>query len=165
MGPLARKADLIVKELPDELLVYDLARDEAHCLNRAAALVWRHCDGQTSVPQLARFLNVEEHLPEDEALVWLALDRLGKAHLLQERVALSPGEAGPSRRSLLRRWGIGLLLPLVTSIVAPTPAQAVSCVNSCFSTADCVPCFNELGNCVKACFNGECRAKASTPCP
>jgi hypothetical protein len=32
--PTARKDQLIVKELDDETLVYDLERDEAHCLNQ-----------------------------------------------------------------------------------------------------------------------------------
>ena len=39
--PRARTSELIVKELPDETLVYDLANDKAHCLNHTAALVWK----------------------------------------------------------------------------------------------------------------------------
>ena len=35
--PLARRARIIVKKLRDEVLVYDLDRDKAHCLNRPAA--------------------------------------------------------------------------------------------------------------------------------
>jgi hypothetical protein len=31
--PLARKEGLVIQELPDEVLVYDLDRDRAHCLN------------------------------------------------------------------------------------------------------------------------------------
>ena len=48
MLPHARVNELIVRELPEETLVYDQKHDKAHCLNRAAALVWRHCDGQTT---------------------------------------------------------------------------------------------------------------------
>jgi len=39
--PLARKDQLIVKEVDDEVLVYDLKTDQAHCLNKTAALVWK----------------------------------------------------------------------------------------------------------------------------
>ena len=31
--PVARQKDLIVRELSDEVLVYDLNTDKAHCLN------------------------------------------------------------------------------------------------------------------------------------
>ncbi len=39
--PHGRKDGLVVKELGNETLVYDLERDEAHCLNQTAALVWK----------------------------------------------------------------------------------------------------------------------------
>ena len=51
--PRARQIELHVEELPDETLVYDLERHKARCLNRTAALVWRHCDGQTGVAEVA----------------------------------------------------------------------------------------------------------------
>jgi len=54
MKPRARKDDLLIQDLPEETLVYDVVRHRAHCLNRTAALVWRHCDGKTSVEKLAR---------------------------------------------------------------------------------------------------------------
>src|SRR2546423_15689116 len=47
-APRARDARLVIQELPDELLVYDLERHRAHSLNRTAALVWRHCDWKKS---------------------------------------------------------------------------------------------------------------------
>ena len=52
--PRMREQGLVVDDLPDEVLVYDLDRHQAHCLNRTAALVWRHCDGQTTVKEIAR---------------------------------------------------------------------------------------------------------------
>ena len=59
MLPCRREKDLIVRQLSDETLVYDLKRDKAHCLNPTAAAVWRHCDGRTSVSQLAALLRRE----------------------------------------------------------------------------------------------------------
>ena len=52
--PKKRKEGIIVKELPDEVLVYDLDRDKAHCLNHSAAAVWERCDGRTTVAEIAR---------------------------------------------------------------------------------------------------------------
>ena len=45
MKPQSRRSGLLIRELPDELLVYDQEQHRAHCLNRTAALVFRHADG------------------------------------------------------------------------------------------------------------------------
>src|SRR6266849_515680 len=104
--PHAREAGLLTQELPDELLVYDLERHRAHSLNRTAALVWRHCDGKTSVAEIAGLLNRELSLPADEQVVWMALARLQRARLLQERVTV-PGEGTSySRRVVMRKLGL-----------------------------------------------------------
>ena len=41
--PAAREARLLVRELAEEVLVYDEEGHRAHCLNRTAALVWKSC--------------------------------------------------------------------------------------------------------------------------
>ncbi len=38
--PRSRTEGLVVRQAGEELLVYDLERHRAHCLNRAAAIVW-----------------------------------------------------------------------------------------------------------------------------
>ena len=55
--PRARTDGLVINELTDEVLVYDLKRDKAHCLNAAAASVWKQCDGRTTVAEIARRLS------------------------------------------------------------------------------------------------------------
>ena len=52
-NPKARQNDLVVQEVFDELVIYDLERNQVHSLNPTAALVWQQCDGQTSPAQLA----------------------------------------------------------------------------------------------------------------
>ena len=130
--PRARQDELVVEELQDETLVYDLERHKARCLNRTAALVWRHCDGQTSVAEMAALLEEQLAVPKDEAVVWLALDRLSRADLLTEPVTLPADKAQYSRREVLRTLrrvaGISLLLPVIESIVAPLAAAQGSCV-------------------------------------
>lgn len=160
MLPRAREDRLVVHELPDEVLVYDLTRHRAHCLNRTAAFIWRHCDGQTTVAEMAALLQEELKYPVDEAVVWLALDRLGRAHLLRERVAPPAGAAGPSRREVMRELalvgGLAVLLPVVLSIVAPTAAQAASCVasNGCLGKPNGTPCGPP--QCTNTCVGGIC---------
>ncbi len=63
--PNARREDLVIREMPQELLVYDLGSDKAHCLNRTVAAVWKHCDGKTTVDEAARILTGELELPID----------------------------------------------------------------------------------------------------
>jgi hypothetical protein len=122
--PKARQEQLIVKELPDELLIYDLKRDKAHCLNETAALVWKNCDGHQTVEQLRELMEDNAGSPVPEEMVWLALDQLETFSLLDE-AALKPGQfAGMNRRDMVRRVGMAAIaLPVILSIVAPT-AQA-----------------------------------------
>src|SRR5205823_9239994 len=124
--PSARQDRLVVQELSDEVLVYDLDRHRAHCLNRAAALIWRHCDGSTSVAEMARRLQQESGVLGDEEAVRLGLSRLSKAHLLQERVRHSARDDRATRRALIRRLaaigGVGPVHP-----IASPPAAGPRC--------------------------------------
>ena len=150
-----------MQSLLDEVLVYDLRNHRAHRLNRAAAIVWRHCDGKTNVSQLARILADKLDEPADREVVRYALSRLGRAHLLEGEAQVEKY----SRRDFIHRLKkVGLaasvMLPVVSSIVAPTPAHAMSCIpNSNYSgSADCTPCTNPGGNCAAGwqCCNGSC---------
>jgi hypothetical protein len=128
--PLARKEGLVIQELPDEVLVYDLERDRAHCLNQTAAFVWQHCDGRTSAGEIARSLGKKVNAPVDEKVVWFAIDQLGRNHLMATLPVPPPFVAGLNRREMVRALGIAaaVAVPVVASIVAPTPAQATTCV-------------------------------------
>lgn len=119
--PRARKASLIVKEVDDETLVYDLETDKAHCLNSTAARVWKDCDGQTSVGEIATRLGAEANTAVDENVVWLALDQLEKFKLLDKPVD-KPAVflSNMSRRQVIRALGVAaIVLPVVTTIVVP----------------------------------------------
>ena len=149
--PLARKDALVVKELHDELLVYDLKRDKAHCLNPTAARVWKRCDGKLAVTDMARLLEKELKLPANDEIVWLALQQLDKFHLLQEQTMAATARPGLSRRELMRSIGVSaLLLPAIISITAPPAAQAQSCLateSACTSNTQC---------CSQCCAQGFC---------
>lgn len=130
MEPRARSNNLLVAAVEDEIVIYDKDRDRVHSLNRTASLVWQRCDGLTNVAEMARVLQRELDLPADEGMVWLALDELNRAHLLEEPFTRPPVGTSISRRDILRKVGrasaAALLLPVVSSIVAPTPANAFS---------------------------------------
>lgn len=142
--PRARKEGLIVQILPDEALVYDLDRDLAHCLNQTASLVWNRCDGNSTVRQIARAVSTDLSQPIDEGFVWLALDQLGRNHLLIDGPP-SPPISGMNRREVMRVLAVSAVVavPVVASIVAPMPAQAATgcktAGQSCTSSIECCP--------------------------
>jgi hypothetical protein len=128
MRPRARNDGLLVREVFDELVIYDQEEQRAHSLNSTVAVVWQNCDGHRTVDDLAALLHEELNLPVDQELVWLALRQLERAGLLQGRLNRPPNVEGVSRREVLRRVGsiagATFLLPAIGSIVAPTPAMA-----------------------------------------
>ena len=159
MTPTARTGDLLVRLIGDEALVYDLVRYKAHCLNEPALKVWRHCDGRQTPRQIARVF--AEELGEDasENLVWLALDRLDRAHLLESPLG---GKGRPSRREALAKLAkTGIVLPFVWSIVAPDALSAASgpCVSSCSGRPDGT-CCSSAGAC-QTCGGGMCMGTAN----
>ena len=142
LRPCVRADGIVVHALADEVLVYDLERHKAHCLNHTAALVWKYCDGRTSVTEMVRMLEREVKTSVPEDVVWLALQQLSKARLLAEQLNAPRGGAKVSRREVMRRlgWGAVIALPLVTSIVAPTAVEAASCLSTgaiCSASAQC----------------------------
>ncbi len=133
--PLARADELVVRDMDSEVLVYDLNKDEAITLNPFAAAVWRASDGTSTVAGLTAKLQgqmPDDHVPEDS--VWRALDMLSRCDLLQDRV-VAPVQHG--RRDLVKAMGKGAaLVPFISMIVVPTPAQAASC--ACTAPGDCI---------------------------
>jgi hypothetical protein len=144
-----RREGLIVEDLQKETLVYDPKGDRMHCLNPSAALVFRHCDGKTPVSEVSRRLAKNLGGPEDPRLVQLTVQRLSKSRLLEPSVE-APG-ARLSRREVAKALGLtgaSVLLPLVISVVAPTPASAATCLpfgGCCNVKADCCPGLNCQG--------------------
>jgi len=81
---LARDEELVVQELSDEVLIYDLRQHKAHCLNQTAAFVWNHCDGETSADEIANLMEKEWRTPVNADAVWFAL--FGPANMPAELV-------------------------------------------------------------------------------
>jgi hypothetical protein len=148
MLPAARTDKLTVQELADETLDFDHETGKAHCLNRTAGLVWKHCDGRTSPAELARRLGVPE------AAVELALEQLQRRRLLQVSFEKPREEGGRSRRDALRKLvRAAVLLPAIMTITAPVAlAQASPAANQCAGQPDFTPC-SQGGT---SCCGGNC---------
>ena len=135
--PTARTSGLVVQDVPNEVLVYDLESNKAHCLNQTAALVWRACDGKTSVPEIARLIGSQAGEKVSDDLVWLAIDQLHENGLLGAQIQTK--FAGQSRRDALKKIGMASMvaLPIIASLAAPKSVMAnTSC--SCANAGDCL---------------------------
>ncbi len=136
MNPLARKDSLTVERIQDDTIVYDHTNSAVHCLNRTSTSVWVKCDGRNSVEDIRAKVQEECGGFMDTHALWLALDQLQEARLLDQTAPSAmrpelPGspDASVSRRELLRKAkvaGILVLVPVVTTVAAPTVAQAGS---------------------------------------
>jgi hypothetical protein len=136
--PVARKEGLVIQEMPEEVLVYDLDTNKAHCLNQTAAFVWKSCDGRNSVADITKLVGADSGTAVPEDLVWLAIDQLGEKNLLAHN--LKADFNGSTRREVIKKIGLAAVIgiPLVASLTAPT---SVSASNSCLcpstNVADC----------------------------
>jgi len=137
LTPCARKDGLVVRELSGELLVYDRDRNKAHCLNETAALIWKLCDGQTTVSRMGNLLRDQSTAPVDDQVIWYALDQFARDHLIEERVKRPPDMSRVSRRELIQRIGLAASIPLVVSVLAPTVFAAASCTQACTLPINC----------------------------
>jgi hypothetical protein len=119
--PIIRQEDLVVQDLNNEVLIYDLKRDKAFCLNETAAIVWRACDGSNTVGAIGRQLGSED-------AAWLALNDLRNLKLIEHTITTPSKFKGMSRREVLTKISIGsiLALPMIAALYAPAAAQAGS---------------------------------------
>ena len=150
--PAAREDGLLVEEIGRETVVYDVETKEAHALSPVAAAVFAGSDGRKSFAELAAFAaeRVQEPVTDDE--VWDALVQL------EDRNLLKPPSGGLSRRGFVRTGaGIAISAPLVTSLVMPSIASAVSCSigAACMTDTDC--------GLLKACMNNNCSTCRCVP--
>lgn len=130
--PLARTEGLSLTHLGEELMLYDEQSHKAHSLNATASWVWQHCDGQTSIAELAEGLHRERGLPRSEEIVRLALDQLARRGLLQNQSAPVPTPVG--RRDTLKALAIAVAsLPLVVTMASRPARAAASVITPCLS--------------------------------
>ena len=129
MNPLARKSHVFAEKLPEEIIVYDKASQNVHCLSKTAAAVWESCDGTKTVDDLAHSVASKLGAPVDRELVLLALEELEKANLLEPGSGVVADSGSTSRRQ-----AVGKLVltgtALIASIVASAPAAHVSFILS-----------------------------------
>jgi hypothetical protein len=143
--PRALRDGVLTTDLGDELVVYDSKQHRGHCLNRSAAVVYRSLDGQASMGDVVARLREELDGPADEDTVWMALEGLDEAQLLDGPLD-RPASRDVSRRSMLGRLGAtAALVPAILSVTAP-PAHAQVSATAC-APPDTCQTFSCVGGC------------------
>ena len=136
-NPKARTENLVIQQVADETLVYDLTTNKANCLNETAGFVWNRCTGGRSINEIAKAVEARFGHAVDEDFVRLALKQLENESLLTES-GLS-GVVMANRREAIKRIGLAsaIAIPIVSSLVAPSKALgSVSC--ACISPGNCI---------------------------
>ncbi len=138
--PKARKNDIVIQKLEDETLVYDTNENKAFCLNETSALVWSLCDGKRTALNISDEMSRRFKTHVTEEFVGLALDQFSKDNLLEN--SEQAYFIGISRREMIRKVGATsvVTLPIVSSLVAPEAASAMSCASlnsSCSGSSEC----------------------------
>ena len=152
-NPVARTTGLVIQDVPDEVLVYDMETNKAHCLNKTAAMVWKSCNGTRSVAQIAEYVGSQSGEKVADDLVWLAIDQLSDNDLLEKPVKAE--FKGISRRDVIKRIGLTSMvaLPIIASLVAPPTALAVG---SCACPGGLINCTTNPPCPTTACSAGFC---------
>lgn len=124
MHPRARIAGITVIERDGGLLIHDTERHVEHHLHPLTAFVWKHADGQSTVPEITA--RVRAVLGDDvtEPHVWAAIDVLTGARLLEGRVAPPAGVERFNRRDLLRQVAVGTVAAAAVGAVMVPEASA-----------------------------------------
>jgi len=156
--PKANTENLVVQNSGLETLIYDLLSNKAFCLNQTSSAVWQLCDGDRPISQISSEMSKRLKTPVSEDLIWLAIDQLGKNDLIENAPDFAPKTGDLPRREAIRKIGFSSLiaLPIISSLVAPTAAQAQSClpisnlnpggISACSSNSEC---------CSGHCMDGE----------
>lgn len=129
MKPLARTDRLIKQEVEQDTLVYDPADDTACCLNSLASLVWRNCDGNHTVEEIAHVVGADVELPfgvEPADAVREVLDELRAHNLLAEPGIFDKWAETVARRDVVKLLATLPLFPAIQSITAPISKSSAS---------------------------------------
>lgn len=166
-NPKSRNQNLVVQEIDNEIMIYDLNDDKVYGLNETSAIIWGMCDGTRTIAEISRQMSEKLNTPVSEDYVWLALRDLQKENLLTDEFEIENKFAGMSRRQIIRKIGFASMvaLPVVFSLVAPTAVTAASgpvCMN-CTRTWQGSSCSSPTGCMTTVCLTpGGCMAGSTT---
>jgi hypothetical protein len=127
--PRVRQIDLLSEELQGERVVYDNSNNKVHRMNATMSWLWNRCDGSRTIDDLISAMQSDTGHGDARDLIIEGLHQLADANLL-EPGSVDLNTLGSARNMVSRRVavaaGVSIAVPILTSILAPTPASAKS---------------------------------------
>lgn len=153
--PRSRQENLVLQELDNEIIIYDLNDNRAFCLNETSAAVWQICNGERDLTEITRLANKRLNDKINEDLVWFAIEQLKKENLVSGEIESPQQFIGKSRREVIKKIGFGTMvaIPIVASLIAPTAIQAAQ--SACVSDPTCTCLFSNAPANGISCGNGD----------
>ena len=118
--PAAVAKNLVVQELENETLIYNLTTHQAFMLNETSSIIFNACGSEQT------FADLKTKYKYTDELIYLALDELERENLIVDYKGGYFGDV--SRREAIKRVGLGTMiaLPVIAGLVAPRAVNAVS---------------------------------------
>lgn len=132
--PTARSGNLVVQQVADETLVYNMSAHRAFCLNPTAAFVWQECSGCATVNEIADKLSTDSAV---EDLVWLAVEQLARFDLIENA---PPRQLDRNaRRHAIKALLLStlIMIPTVSTIATPRDNRSSLSVCVCTGNGEC----------------------------
>ena len=132
-----KKPNLRTETVGGGLAVLDTGRNKPYILNATSALVFRHCDGETTPEQLAELLHVRLNVSSSQAreLVWMSLAELDKHDLLE--AGFVPTQAPQrlrSRREAMNLFSAAGMSIALLPFILPMNARADVATSTAWTT-------------------------------
>jgi hypothetical protein len=126
--PKIRQDNLLAEEVQGECVIYDSNNKKAHHLNSTLSWVWKHSDGTRTIDDLASAMQRDMGYDDAPRIIATGLKQLADANLLEtdsvDLNVVAPVDSTVSRRAVMA--GAAIAAPMISSILAPTPAAAKS---------------------------------------
>jgi hypothetical protein len=128
--PKAKRREIVVQELPDELMIYDLETDRGFCLNQTARVIFEQCDGESTCRESIEVISGKLGVKIDESILWSTIQKFHQAGLLEPDTTLNSVPRILRRDLIKSAASLTIAMPLIASIVAPAAvnAQSIVCV-------------------------------------
>ena len=127
--PRVRQSGLLSEDMHGERVIYDNGNKKVHHLNPTMTWILDHCDGSRTIDELIAALHSDTGCDDARGLITGGLKQLADANLLEPgsvgRTAVEGERSTVSRRAAVIA-GVSIAGPIMTSILAPTPAAAKS---------------------------------------
>ena len=138
MNKYRKKPNLRTETVGDGLAVLDVGANKPYVLNATSAVIFQHCDGETTTEQLTELLRRKFNITSRQAadLVWLSLAELDEHDLLE--AGFTPTQAPRrvlSRREAMSAFSVaGISMALLPFIVPMNALAETSTTTEAWTT-------------------------------